>query len=763
MNNEKRFILFIVLMIAWMWGFPHIMRLLGLAPPPTKKPPENPPAAGAEKKDGPADTARNPGKAAVAKEEGKAKDEAKAKDEGKAKDAPASKPEKTAGAEKKADVAVVPASELVLGSETDKSPGGYRLEARLSQKGAGITSLTSSRWDAEYDNNKAIKRPLQLLDGDYWPASLSMTLGLGSEAPPPVVPEGEESPINARGAEDWLDSTLWEVVPGEGGKIRRPASVIDPASGAKVDGEEMVFRTTSPSGVVVTKTFRLGKGIDGLEMELKFESPGRDRKVVYNLMGPHGIPIEGEWYTGTFLDLVFGPISASGTVDVVTTSAYDIANAGDKLVENTTLPLRFAGVEDQYFAALITPVPPPTGPDNRWDDRTVAMAHKRDDSLQKSDIAFRMTSKPIPIAAGGSVSHTYRLFAGPKTSEALQPYGAEGLATYRKNQWVPFAPVLARAVITPTLDFMYRLTQSVANLFGWKNGNYGIAIILLTMAVRAMMFPLGRKQAMTAQKMQALQPHLKAIQEKYKDDKEQLTRETFALYKKYGANPMSGCIPALVQIPIFVGLWQALNTSVPLRHATFLWINDLAAPDMMFKFPVEIPFLGEWFNLLPFLVIALMIIQTQLFAPPATTPEAEQSQKMMKYMMVFMGVMFYKVPSGLGIYFITSSLWALGERLLLPKLTHAELKPVDGSDAEEDSRSGSRGGPKGGSPSPRGGKNPPTVPNVDGKRSGKFAQFWERVLEEARKDTTYRKGGEEREPRDRDKEKGDPRPRPRRR
>ena len=127
-------------------------------------------------------------------------------------------------------------------------------------------------------------------------------------------------------------------------------------------------------------------------------------------------------------------------------------------------------------------------------------------------------------------------------------------------------------------------------------------------------------------------------------------------------------------MPIFVGLWQALNTSFPLRHAPFLWIRDLAAPDMLFHHSVRdsvCTFLGHWFNVLPFVVVGLMLFQTKLFAPPATTPEAEKQQKMMKYMMIFMGFMFYKVPSGLGIYFITSSLWAIGERLLLPKITHA--------------------------------------------------------------------------------------------
>ena len=114
-----------------------------------------------------------------------------------------------------------------------------------------------------------------------------------------------------------------------------------------------------------------------------------------------------------------------------------------------------------------------------------------------------------------------------------------------------------------------------------------------------------------------------------------------------------------------------------LRHAPFLWINDLAAPDMLFKFPFEIMFLGHWFNLLPILVVSLMLVQTKLFSPPPTTPEAEMQQKTMKYMMIFMAVMFYKVPSGLGIYFITSSLWSIGERLLLPKIAHAPAKIAD--------------------------------------------------------------------------------------
>jgi YidC/Oxa1 family membrane protein insertase len=272
------------------------------------------------------------------------------------------------------------------------------------------------------------------------------------------------------------------------------------------------------------------------------------------------------------------------------------------------------------------------------------------------------------------------------------------------------------------------------------------------------MFPLGRKQALMAQRTQELQPYLKEIQAKYKDDKEKQTRETLALYKKHGVNPVSGCIPALIQLPIFVGLWQALNTSAALRHSPFLWINDLAAPDMLFRFPFEVVFLGHWFNLLPIVVVGLMLLQTKLFSPPATTPEAEMQQKTMKYMMIFMAVMFYKVPSGLGIYFITSSLWSIGERLLLPKITHpaAEKKTEHEIDTGKGGGARGKGGPGGNGPAPP--KKPPSA----------LGQFWEKILEEARKDPTYRKVIEEREDKDRksdsddrrDRDRGKPRARP---
>ena len=511
-----------------------------------------------------------------------------------------------------------------------------------------------------------------------------------------------------------------------------------------------------PLGVELTKTFTLFKGENGFDVSLEFRSPERDQALFYTLLGPHGIPIEGEWYTGTFRDAFFGQVDGNKT-KVVTRSAQEIVKAQQSPETFTSLPLKYAGIENQYFAVLVEPYPTPKTPESRWDSQTVGtVIHPPDPQFtQKADIGVEITSKPIAIGPNRPEVHTYRVFAGPKTTDALTPFGAVELASYRKSGrfGIPYAPEVA-AIISPLLDRIYGLTTWVARAFGGSKGNYGVAIILLTLLVRMLMFPLGRKQAMAAKKMQDLQPLLKEIQEKYKNDREKQGRETMALYKKHGVNPLGGCLPALIQLPIFVGLWQALNTSVNLRQATFLYIQDLAAPDMLFKFPydIEVPWLGRYFNLLPFLVVTLMLVQTKLFSPPATTPEAETQQKMMKYMMIFMAFMFYKVPSGLGIYFITSSLWQIGERLLLPKVTHATIQPGASGDA---------GSPPGGG---RGGKASSDGDGAPSKPPGKLAQLWERVKEEAAKDPTIRNLGFDKDQnKDRDRGKGKPRARPGRR
>jgi len=736
MSNERRFVLFMVLMAAWIAGSPYLFTKLGLIPP-----------------------AKPPVKEAKP-EAGKAAEVAKGEQKAEPKVAGAEKAEASEGPSVKAEaeppkVEIVPAAELVLGSLSDKGPHGYRFSVQLDQKGAGVDSAVSSRYEADFEGRVNPHLPLHLIGRDrtkplsstVWPPSLSVTLSppdaAGKTIPLPPAERARlaafepDTPVN----EDLLDVRVWDVVRDEQGRAVRPLSREAKEGSPALEGQEVVFRAKADNGVTVTKTFRLWQDADGLEMDLTFESPDAERSFAYNLLGPYGIPIEGEWYTSTFREVFFGTASGADAVALSTKTAYELAKA-DKPFDSTIKPLRFAGVENQYFAILVAPTPAPSSDADRIDRASTAFVlHHHPQDLQKSDVGVRIASKPVTVGPNTTKTFSFKVFAGPKIDSALAPYGAEELAVYRKGI-IPFAPTIARVFIAPILSFTYGVTEQVARAFGGTRGNYGVAIILLTVIVKLMLFPLGRKQALMAQRMQSIQPYMKEVQEKYKDDKEKLTRETFALYKKHKVNPVGGCLPALVQLPIFVGLWQALNTFVGLRQAPFLWINDLAAPDMLFRFPVDVIFLGHWFNLLPILVVSLMLVQTKLFSPPPTTPEAEMQQKTMKYMMVVMAVMFYKVPSGLGLYFITSSLWSIGERLLLPKIVH-ETPPE--AEARE-------GGPDGGNGNGNGnGRRGPSGPPAPTKPEGGLAKFWNRVLEEAKKDPTYRKmidekdGGRDRE------------------
>ena len=707
MSSQRRLWTFLVLSFVMMLGMNFAMDRLGLNPKP--KPADKAAAVA----DVPAVKPDDAAKADPAKPDAAKADPAKA-DPAKPAVAPVVKAVKP-------EPALAQPAELVLGASDSSAPAAYHLEAHFDQIGAGISRLLSARFDGETpDGIPDRKSRLQLITDDrrtLAPKSFSITLQpTGRPTEDGALPTGEVA----------LDTIRWEVVRDKAeGPAVRPIKKTLPDNGGEVEGQEIAFRTTVDSpNVTITKRFRIWKGEDGFEFELNFEGQ-KDATVAYRLFGPHGIPIEGESFTSNFRDVFFGQVKGDKT-ELVTRTAADVVKHKDDPERLQSLPIKFTGVENQYFTVFLEPTPAPTA-ETRWDREAVAFVAREDSkATQKSDVGVQVSSVPLNIGPNRPVSHTFKVYAGAKSATDLAPYGATELASYRKNQSfsIPFASSLAQHVIAPLLDRIYSLTQTVARMVGLKNGNYGIAIILLTMTVRLIMFPIGRKQAMISKKMQDLQPYLAEIKEKHKDDKERVTKETFALYKEHGFNPAAGCLPALIQLPIFVGLWQALNNSVALRHSQFLYIKNLAAPDMLFSLPFELPFgMGRYFNLLPFVVVSLMLVQTKLFTPPAVTDEARMQQKMMKYMMVFMAFMFYKVPSGLGIYFITSSLWQVCERLLLPKISKKKVVVTDG-DFGDGNGNGSTAK-----------LMPPPKP------AGWFSKKLEALLEQANNERTIRNGG----------------------
>ncbi|MBN2292457.1 MAG: YidC/Oxa1 family insertase periplasmic-domain containing protein [Pirellulales bacterium] len=437
--------------------------------------------------------------------------------------------------------------------------------------------------------------------------------------------------------------------------------------------------------IEVVKTYRLKQvaqkeqdNVDAPAYSLVFtisiRNTGQEsRKVAYQLDGPTGLPIEGWWYANKvgrvwsagLRDMVISFGDEKGEMGMVGCPA--IADDDPNPASWHDKPVASIGIDAQYFASVL--MPKKESPDEIWFDRTQPLrVGPVDPDIKKiTDTSFRLRSLVKEIEPGASLSHEFEIFAGPKRPPLLENYGLGELVYYG---WFTFCAKPMVAIV----HFFYGIVR-----------NYGLAIIMLTVLVRGLMFPLSRKQALGAQKMAELQPEIKKLQEKYKKDLEARGRAQRELFQKHNYNPMSGCLVMFVQLPIFIGLYRGLMVDVELRGSSLFggwlsWCSNLAAPDMLFDWMSFMPGfitdgvgmfgLGPYFNLLPILTIFLFIAQQKMFMPPPADEQQAMQQKMMKYMMVFMGILFFKVASGLCVYFIASSGWGLCERKLLPKPPH---------------------------------------------------------------------------------------------
>lgn len=305
--------------------------------------------------------------------------------------------------------------------------------------------------------------------------------------------------------------------------------------------------------------------------------------------------------------------------------------------------------------------------------------------LFANDIMVRVNSDAIDLKPGQKVVHRYMLYNGPLKVALLGQMGAKSPPDKLVTR---YADTLHLRTLTDYGKFGFwtdliilctRAMHWLLHILHLLVGSYGLSIILLTVVVRGLMFPISRKQAIMGIKMQELAPEMKKLQEKYKNDPRARQEAMMELYRKHHVHPLGSCLPLLLQLPIFMGLYYALQESVFFRQASFLWIDNLSAPDSMIWWGEGIPwisdpdnmgsflYLGPYFNLLPVLAVVVMVAQQKMMTPPPTDEQQAMQFKMMRYMMIFMGVMFYKVAAGLCIYFIASSAWGLAERKLLPK------------------------------------------------------------------------------------------------
>ncbi len=423
--------------------------------------------------------------------------------------------------------------------------------------------------------------------------------------------------------------------------------------------------------------------------------------------GLNGISLEGWWYPTKLSPHFF---SSPGARDVIigdraqTYSIFMTRNLVDYAKQNPTVPdqllfgpqdteakrdVNYIGLDTQVFVAAMQPSA--SDPD-AMRGLQKAKATVLNNSFQNPEgfdrsrqqaynTGFWFITPKETIAPNAEWNQSYRIFAGPKSPELLSAYGLEQAIEYG---WQIFG------------FFAVRLGW-ILHFFYYAIGNYGIAIMMLTVLVRSLMFPVSRKMAINAQKMQAVQPELAKLRELLKEEPTKMMAAQQMLMKKAGVNQLAGCLPALIQLPIIIGLYRCVSVDVALRQQPLIpgleWCSNLAGPDMLMAWHTWMPdfiagrgsgWFGPYLNILPIVTITLFIVQQKILMPKATDDQTKMAQQIMMVMTVTMGVLFFKVPAGLCIYFITSSTWSLVERFLIKRYTpQAQIKTLPENVASE--------------------------------------------------------------------------------
>ena len=423
---------------------------------------------------------------------------------------------------------------------------------------------------------------------------------------------------------------------------------------------------------------------------------GKAQNIGYELKGPTGTPSETWWYSQKTHGRSTAMFSMAGARDVLGSTDYRkyqfwgcpeiVSEAKDDdgqtqffvdPYESADKPevskVNWLGVDTLYFNVTMFP----DLPDDKSYEVFSAFAEinggyangnitapkipKNAREHKLVDCTFRVF-KSVAIEAGGSSNQPFNIFSAPKDPTILEQYGLQETRAFGWFWWCS-KPLLW------LMHKLYWLTFSIS---------YTIPIIIITILVRCLMIPFSRRAALNAQMMQYLQPQMKAIKEKYPDDMQKQAVAQQELFKKHNYKPLGGCLMGFIQLPVFLGLYRGLSLDIALRDQALIpglsWCSNLSGPDQLMYWKHWLPsWLGEagWFgpflNILPLVTMMLFLIQQKMFTPPAVDEQQKMMQKMMSFMMLFMAIMFFKVPAGLCVYFVTSSIWAILEKKLLPK------------------------------------------------------------------------------------------------
>jgi YidC/Oxa1 family membrane protein insertase len=399
-----------------------------------------------------------------------------------------------------------------------------------------------------------------------------------------------------------------------------------------VGPREIVQRAESEAGVFM-RTLRLDESGYGFDLDLAFDSRlPQAADAHFEVLWPARASTRPDFREISLLaygadgGVTRSPVTGIGKAGFL---GFGGSPSGKQEIKGA---VQWAGFDVPYFTGVVM--------DPQARDRFTVVFEAIEATVSAQ---ARLASPNVSVPAEGSVQENLRGFFGPKDPDALANVAAS-LAHSVNRGWSWLEPLTRFFEIA--LEQLYRLIP-----------NYGIAIIVLTIIVRLLTAPLMARQMRSAERMRTVQPKMKALQERHKDDRQRQSEELMKLYREEGINPLGGCLPLMLQFPVLVGLFYALRSSIGLRHAHFVsWIDDLSQPDLLFTLPgADFPV-----RLLPLLMGASMYAQQKM--TPTTGMDPAQARMMLVMMPAMMLLISYTFPSGLVLYWTVSNLLGIGHQ-----------------------------------------------------------------------------------------------------
>ncbi|MCH7601109.1 MAG: membrane protein insertase YidC [Myxococcales bacterium] len=410
-------------------------------------------------------------------------------------------------------------------------------------------------------------------------------------------------------------------------------------------GSQRVVFVLERNGIVVRKTFEFDPTSYAFAVEVAIEN-ATDRALNLDIdLEWAASVVEGNDFTEqSLIALANDEVERELIPSVGSGGFFSFLGGGDDEGPTTFKGvIEWAGVSNRYFLAALIP--------NSLESSIATVSFEP--VIPSKSAVTRLVYEDVEILPGQVVARNFRAYIGPKVAAGL----------------FKVEPGLERSI-----DYGYSWLEPLTRFFHWLLEflygvfpNYGVAIIMVTLMVRLATLPIMQKQMKSMERMRELQPRLKEIQEQFKEDRQRQSEETMKLYKEEGVNPLGGCLPMLLQFPVFIGLFYALQSTIALRHAPFiLWINDLSAPEELFSIPgLDIPI-----RILPIVMGASMFIQQRM--TPMTGMDPVQARMMTTVMPLMMLVLFYQFPSGLVLYWMISNFLGIAHQLWVRRTRQAQ-------------------------------------------------------------------------------------------